>query len=277
MRPGRYQVHHGRGERRWADGGEIAWHDITPMQYDVAVGRPMLAWEESAGGGAFQSAYIAREDGAGFVARYDSGVERKLEVGALRERWTLPLRALCLVGDYEPATVLEALGGLLRIQFVDGAVRWSLPEELLAEERLGEGGAMLAAGSHVAVLHDWPSAQASVDAPADETAAAWSGIVWKRAQLLGDVTGPAGEVATAEPAPRGAQHPRACVLRAPLQPPRTARMCRRWRLCARARTRASSRPSPRCAGRVERTRRAAAPLSRARASGRCAAAGGRPS
>ena len=30
---GRYVVHHGRGERRWVDGGELAWHDIAPMAY----------------------------------------------------------------------------------------------------------------------------------------------------------------------------------------------------------------------------------------------------
>ena len=42
---GRYLLHHGRGEKRWADGGEIAWHDIAPMPFDVAEAKPMLGWQ----------------------------------------------------------------------------------------------------------------------------------------------------------------------------------------------------------------------------------------
>jgi len=149
---GRYLVHHGRGERRWADGGELAWHDIAPMQFDVAVARPMLAWHarsEGAHGGAFQSSFLERPDGAGFVAKFDSGTEAKLGLSELRERWTLPLRIVGLHGNYLPCKVLEALGGLLRVEFsADQSVRWALPEQLLAEEPVR---ADLAVGSHVAV------------------------------------------------------------------------------------------------------------------------------
>ena len=45
----------------------------------------------------------------------------------LRERWTLPLRILGLYGDYKHATILESLGGILRIEFAEGQVRWALP------------------------------------------------------------------------------------------------------------------------------------------------------
>ena len=149
---GRYLVHHGRGERRWADGGELAWHDIAPMQFDVAVARPMLAWHarsEGAHGGAFQSSFLERADGAGFVAKFDHGTEAKLGLSELRERWTLPLRIVGLHGNYLPCKVLEALGGLLRVEFsADKSVRWALPEQLLAEEPVRVD---LAVGSHVAV------------------------------------------------------------------------------------------------------------------------------
>ena len=36
---GFYLLHYGGGERRWASSGEIAWHDIAPMPYDVAAGK----------------------------------------------------------------------------------------------------------------------------------------------------------------------------------------------------------------------------------------------
>jgi hypothetical protein len=36
---GFYLLHYGRGHRRWASSGEIAWHDIPPMTYDVAAGK----------------------------------------------------------------------------------------------------------------------------------------------------------------------------------------------------------------------------------------------
>ena len=37
-----YLLHLGHGERRWASGGEIAWHDLGPKPYDVEMGKPML-------------------------------------------------------------------------------------------------------------------------------------------------------------------------------------------------------------------------------------------
>ncbi|KOO33775.1 hypothetical protein Ctob_013158 [Chrysochromulina tobinii] len=120
--------------------------------FDVAVARPMLAWHarsEGAHGGAFQSSFLERPDGAGFVAKFDSGTEAKLGLSELRERWTLPLRIVGLHGNYLPCKVLEALGGLLRVEFsADQSVRWALPEQLLAEEPVR---ADLAVGSHVAV------------------------------------------------------------------------------------------------------------------------------
>ena len=39
---GFYLLHYGRGQRRWASSGEIAWHDIAPMTYDVAAGKQAL-------------------------------------------------------------------------------------------------------------------------------------------------------------------------------------------------------------------------------------------
>ena len=36
---GFYLLHYGGGQRRWASSGEIAWHDIAPMPYDVAAGK----------------------------------------------------------------------------------------------------------------------------------------------------------------------------------------------------------------------------------------------
>ena len=172
---GRYLLHHGRGEKRWADGGEIAWHDIAPMQFDVAEGKPLLGYEpprdggKNGGGkkggsssgkkGMCQSAFIDRQDGAGYVTRFDSGAEHKLELIDLRERWTLPLRVLGLYGDYKTATVLEALGGILRVEFPgNGAVRWALPDEVLADPTSADdplGPQYAYPGSHVAVLANW--------------------------------------------------------------------------------------------------------------------------
>jgi hypothetical protein len=37
-----YLLHLGHGERRWASGGEIAWHDLGPKPYDIAPGKVML-------------------------------------------------------------------------------------------------------------------------------------------------------------------------------------------------------------------------------------------
>ena len=124
---GRYRVHHGRGEWRWADGGELAWHDIAPMKFDVALGKPMLA--RHAALGSFHCAVVEAEQGAGFRCTFDSGLSSTLLVSELRERWTLPLRVLGLHGDYRRANVLEALGGLLRVQFTGGTVKWTLPEQ----------------------------------------------------------------------------------------------------------------------------------------------------
>ena len=186
---GRYLLHHGRGEKRWADGGEIAWHDIAPMQFDVAEGKPLLAYEpprdggKNGGGkkggsssgkkGMCQSAFIDRQDGAGYVTRFDSGAEHKLELIDLRERWTLPLRVLGLYGDYKTATVLESLGGILRVQFAeDGHVQWALPDEVLADPTSADdplGPQYAYPGSHVAVLANWKevgSAAADEGSPA---------------------------------------------------------------------------------------------------------------
>ena len=178
--PSRYLLNHGRGELRWADGGEMAWHDIPPMAYDVGSNQPMLAWAARGATGAFQSAHIEAPDGAGYKARFDDGVEQKLEIATLRERWTLPLRVLCRYGDYRPAKVLEAMAGLLRVQFEAGAaggggipapeIRWALPEELLAEPADATRPFLMdmRAGSHVAVAADDGS--------------------WQRALLLEDIT-----------------------------------------------------------------------------------------
>jgi len=42
---------------------------------------------------------------------------------------------LCLWGNYYPATVLEALAGLLRVDFGGGHVQWALPEQTLSSPR----------------------------------------------------------------------------------------------------------------------------------------------
>ena len=155
---GRYLLHHGRGEKRWADGGEIAWHDIAPMPFDVAAGKPMLGWDSKLN--AFSPLHVQREDGAGFLAKFDHGLESKVTVGDLRERWTLPLRVLGYYGDYKAATVLESLGGILRVDFGEGAggTRWALPDELLAEPLDEEdpiGVEYSYPGSHVGLLDNW--------------------------------------------------------------------------------------------------------------------------
>ena len=186
----RYLLHHGRGERRWADGGEIAWHDIAPLQYDVAPGLPMLAWELRGERGCFQAAFLEEPKGDGFVVRFDDGVNLKLGLSALRERWTLPLRVLCRHGDYQSAKVLEALSGLLRVEFRGGVIRWALPEEVLAEHE-GDGssplGMGMAAVSHVAV---WSSSGYG-SKYADDAA-------WQRASLLSDVDEGADEAQSIE-------------------------------------------------------------------------------
>ena len=58
---GFYLLHYGHAERRWAGPGEIAWHDIAPMAYDVAVGKTLLAFSEARA--AFDVAAVARANG----------------------------------------------------------------------------------------------------------------------------------------------------------------------------------------------------------------------
>jgi hypothetical protein len=69
-RPGestRYLLHHGHNERRWADGAEIAWHDICPMAFDVAAGQPMLGYDATLH--AFTPVYVKGPSGAGHTVR----------------------------------------------------------------------------------------------------------------------------------------------------------------------------------------------------------------
>ena len=137
-----YLLHFGKGERRWASGGEIAWHDLLPKPYDIAPAKAMLGWDEGAMG--FQVVHVLRAAGSKWLVRFDSGSERRLAIGQMRERWALPLRVMGYWGDYHHAKVLEALAGLIRLDF-GGKPRWALPEELLASappqaEELAVGG-----------------------------------------------------------------------------------------------------------------------------------------
>ena len=178
----KYKMDHGMGEKRWAGGGEIAWHDIAPMKYDVMAAKPMLAWDKS--NGAFHPAMVTGERTSGFTVVFDSGSSTTLTLADLRERWTLPVRVLCQHGDYMPCKILEALGGLLRVEFADSSVEWALPNDVLAEQAtdssnpLGQG--FGADGSHVAVL-DNARALLKGDTEGIKTA------TWRRANLVGEL------------------------------------------------------------------------------------------
>lgn len=73
------------------------------------------------------------EGGGTWAVRFDCGIEASVAVSGLRERWHVPVRVLALWGHYYPATVLEALAGLLRLDFGGGHVQWALPEQTLAD------------------------------------------------------------------------------------------------------------------------------------------------
>ena len=96
----------------------------------------MLGWDPDVldGRGAFQNCVALAPAGKRWLVRFDCGSERKLQLRELRERWAMPLRVLGLWGDYHVATVLESLGGLLRVDF-GGVPRWALPEEIVRPER----------------------------------------------------------------------------------------------------------------------------------------------
>jgi len=136
---GFYLLHFGRGERRWASSGEIAWHDIAPMPYDVARGKQVLAWHE--GRGWMESAKVTREKGSkSLELEYDAetvggaaapSAPWVAPLAAVRERWHVPLRVLAIWGNYHKATVVESMSGLLRLDFGGGSVRWALAEETL--------------------------------------------------------------------------------------------------------------------------------------------------
>ena len=59
--------------------------------------------------------------------RFEFGSEASIPLQRLRERWSCPLRVVALWGNYYKATVIESLGGLLRVQFAGGQVRWIAP------------------------------------------------------------------------------------------------------------------------------------------------------
>ena len=72
---------------------------------------------------------------------------RVTTLSLLRERWHVPLRVLALWGNYHKATVLESMGGLLRVDFGGGTVRWALTEETLRSSALTDD--ELVPGLHV--------------------------------------------------------------------------------------------------------------------------------
>ena len=113
----------------------MCWHDVPPMGYDVSEGKSVIAWCEETS--CFESAVVVEAKvGAKLRLRFDSGADGAVPLSLIRERWHVPLRVLLLWGDYHQATVMEAeeQGGLLRIDFGGGSVRWAQPEELLAAE-----------------------------------------------------------------------------------------------------------------------------------------------
>ena len=69
----------------------------------------MVLREESARG----------HDGGTWGVRFDCGTEASVALTQLRERWHMPTRIYALYGNFFPATVLESLGGLLRLDFGD--------------------------------------------------------------------------------------------------------------------------------------------------------------
>ena len=90
----------------------------------------------------------------------------------LRERWHVPLRVLALWGNYHKATVLESMGGLLRVDFGGGTVRWALAEETLRSSALTDD--ELVPGLHV-----------GADTEGD-------GVAYARGMLLGEAEGREG-------------------------------------------------------------------------------------
>ncbi|KOO33148.1 protein kinase [Chrysochromulina tobinii] len=153
-----YLVHEGGGVRRWASAGELAWHDVPPQPFDLTAGKAVIAWDARVG--AYQAAVMAQQEsvhgegGGTWVVRFDCGHEASVVVGALRERWHVPVRVLCLWGNYYPATVLEALAGLLRVDFGGGHVQWALPEQTLSSH--APSAADLVIGAYVGAVR--PSA-----------------------------------------------------------------------------------------------------------------------
>ena len=135
---------------------------MSSSAYDVSAGRAVVAWDERAD--AFQAAVVLYQDRAAarpgapspgkrcsdppWAVRFDDGYESRVGLGALRERWGMPLRTLCLWGNYHSATVLESLGGLIRLDFGGGNQRWALPEQILGASPPSE--ADLAVGAYVA-------------------------------------------------------------------------------------------------------------------------------
>jgi hypothetical protein len=153
-----YLVHEGGGVRRWASAGELAWHDVPPQPFDLTAGKAVIAWDARVA--AYQAAVMAQQEsvhgegGGTWVVRFDCGHEASVVVGALRERWHVPVRVLCLWGNYYPATVLEALAGLLRVDFGGGHVQWALPEQTLSSH--APSAADLVIGAYVGAVR--PSA-----------------------------------------------------------------------------------------------------------------------
>ena len=153
-----YLVHEGGGVRRWASAGELAWHDVPPQPFDLTAGKAVIAWDARVA--AYQAAVMVQQEsvrgqgGGTWVVRFDCGHEASVVVGALRERWHVPVRVLCLWGNYYSATVLEALAGLLRVDFGGGHVQWALPEQTLSSHP--PSAADLVVGAHVGAVR--PSA-----------------------------------------------------------------------------------------------------------------------
>ena len=135
-----YLVRERSGALRWVIAGETAWYDVSPEPFDLSVGKALIAWDARCA--QFQAAVLVHEEssrgassgGGKWIVRYDDGDEASVDVSLMRDRWQLHLRVLCLWGDYYPARVVEALGGLIRVDHGGGHVRWSLPEQTLQKE-----------------------------------------------------------------------------------------------------------------------------------------------
>jgi hypothetical protein len=127
-----YSVSHGRGQRRLASAGELAWHDVPPLPYDVCPGQSLLAPGPSGG---FVGVSVIAEAAAGgdrWRVEFGDGTEAVLPLSELRERWHSPTRILGLCGSYRRAQVLEAVAGRLRVRFDSGEVGWAIADDTLA-------------------------------------------------------------------------------------------------------------------------------------------------